>query len=330
MEPVVQERARGDSARDTTSIAAASKLTGDERQKILQDKRKERQIMLRDDEKKKILDLYRDLPPMPPELSSPEYLVDGQSSYSTDRASLKFYEACACGDMETVCSHTGTSGVPHADLQYGLEKASHGFQVKVVRYLIKERNTKLHARVFTAVDDTKPEKLRSIFLSGDSRLKDLLEAFLDNGWHPNQVLDPEKKGVMLSPPRRTFYQTIDTNPKVALHYQRCMEDLDILKLLLEHGADPTIARHVHQSPAFWYLPSEAPMERKSGDLLHTAVEMGSTQIVDILVSYGAKPEYGSSLHHLIKGFDNMATETRYKMAEHMLSIGDDINGLRNM
>lgn len=280
----------------------------------------------RHEAKRKILEMYSDLPPLPPELSPPEYLVDGQRSYNKNDASLEFYNACARGDLKSVRDCTQTSTIPHIDLQYGLEQAAHEFHVEVVRYLLEEQNTQLHTRAFAGQDDTKPYEGRNIFLSGNPKLKDLLEAFLENGWHPNQVLYLEKKQIRLYlgrnvPPAMEM--------KVALHHRRCVEDLEILRLLLEHGADPTIACHLHATREFCRFYYEAPLARKSGDILHIAVEMGSIEAVDLLVSHGAKPVYGSSLHRLVEGF-HMETETRFAMADYMLNIGDDINGLRNV
>lgn len=326
MEPVAKEASQPVSPNEAVEAAHRERLAA--KLAVIADElaRSEDYRAKRDEDKRRILEGYSDLPTLPPELSPPDYLVDDQISYSKGDAALEFYNACAHGDLEKVRDCTQTSKLPQADLQYGLEQAAHAFEVDVVRYLLKEQNTQLHTRAFGGEDDIAPYEGRNIFLHGSPKLRDLLAAFLDNGWHPNQVIYPEKKKIRVfafrdDPPSMKM--------KVALHHRRCVEDLEILRLLLEHGADPTIACHLHATREFGHFYYEAPLARKSGDILHIAVEMGSTEAVDLLVSHGAKPVYGSSLHRLIEGF-HMETETRFAMADYMLSIGDDINGLRNV
>lgn len=185
---------------------------------------------------------------------------------------------------------------------------------------MKEHNAKLHTRVFEAKDKTRPWA-RSIFSYGSPKLLELLKAFLDNGWHPNQVLGSGQE-------------------KVALHHTRCIKDLSILRFLLEHGADPTIARDTYPSPFFQLFPDEAPVQRKSGHVLNMAVVEASPEAIDILLYHGAKLEYGRPLHCLVQYFpvaDNtgetpgLPTDpARYKIADRLMSLGEDINGLRDV
>lgn len=273
----------------------------------------------RDEERRRIEAIYADLPPLPPSLPAPEYLVNGEMAYSKDDKSLEFYTACARGDLGKVRSFVENSTPPHMDLQYGLEKAAHKFRIDVIRYLLEEQGATLHTRVFETKDNTRPWAA-SIFVYGSPKLLEMLEAFLDNGWHPNQIIG-------------------SSQAKFALHHPRCIKDLPILKLLLEHGADPTIARNVFRSPCFQLFPEEAPVRRKSGDVLNMAAMEAPLEAIDLLLSYGAKFEYGRPLHSLVQSpVVNLSGDTtgllidpaRYKMAKHLISLGEDIDGLRDV
>ncbi|KAI1878956.1 hypothetical protein JX265_003133 [Neoarthrinium moseri] len=302
MEPLTGKRAR-----DESTLYHASSVSDSKRAKPLSQKE------MRDRERRRIEALYADLPVLPPKLPAPDYLVDGQITYSKDNASLEFYAACVHGDLDKVRSYTESSSRPQADLQYGLEKAAHGFHVEVVCHFMREQSTKLHTRVFETEDKTHSQGL-NIFLYGSPKLFELLRELLDNGWHPNQVLGTAPQ-------------------KVALHYPCCIKDLSILQLLLQHGADPSISRHPYPSPAFLHFPHEAPLARKCGEVLNMAASTGSTEAIDLLLSYGAKLEYGSPLHRLA-GYsyaaDDSGQASRYAMADHLINVGDDINGLRNV
>lgn len=88
--------------------------------------------------------------------------------------------------------------------------------------------------------------------------------------------------------------------EVALHFPRCLQDTEILKLLLGVGADLTIARYKCDVSSFEFNLEEAPVHRKSGDILQMAVNVGTSETVDILLSHGAKLEYGTPLHSLVR------------------------------
>lgn len=104
--------------------------------------------MLREESRREVLARYADLPSLPPKLLGPEYLVEGAPIYKRDKKSRAFYSACAQGDMAFLRDLIGNSAPSHADLQYGLEEASHGFQVDVVRYLMREHGVKLPFHCF--------------------------------------------------------------------------------------------------------------------------------------------------------------------------------------
>lgn len=110
---------------------------------------------------------------------------------------------------------------------------------------------------------------------------------------------------------------------------QCVQNTNILKLLIDHGADPTIARKGTSSLVFRWQPWKAPVQRKIGDVLDMAAKVDSTEAIDILLAQGAKFEHGRELHCLI-GFQLLAGATvdsaRFEMAEHLIQNGEDING----
>lgn len=69
---------------------------------------------------------------------------------------------------------------------------------------------------------------------------------------------------------------------------QCVQDTSILKLLLDHGADPTITRKGYASLIFHRHPSKAPVQRKVGDVFDMAEKVGSTEAIDLLLAHGAK------------------------------------------
>ena len=295
---------------------------------------------------------YRHLPPLPPQLPSPPYLVQDGPVYQTDDAFRAFYKACSEGNLNCVREFVQTPQPLASDLAYALEEACQNFQLDVVQFLLQQPNTQLHYRCFRRStsypeDDLarefRAEKSRSvsqsIFTSSHSALLDILKLFLEFGWHPNQLLGPLQKGK-----RPPIYLP---RQEVALHYPRCILDLDILRLLLDAGADPTIARDIVQD--IYFDLADQPVQRMSGHILEMAVNLGAMDAVTLLISQGAKPTYGIPLHSLarrrpdsskIKVMDDtymreLWQETpelqqpnlssRLDMAGHLISHGEDIN-----
>ncbi|SPO06176.1 uncharacterized protein DNG_08865 [Cephalotrichum gorgonifer] len=293
-----------------------------------------------EEDRREVLARYADLPPLPPAVPTPEYLVQGAPVYSRGPESAGFYSACAEGRINDVRDFIESSKPPPADLQYGLEQASHGFQAEIVRYLMREQSVSLHTRVFQRrnytrilpLKDRPPPSLQNIFTSRRPELLDLLKALIDNGWHPNQTLQPLQE---------VIYARHRSVHEVALHYPRCLQDAAILKLLLDSGADPTIARI--QAPIYFFgdWPWEAPVQRKSGEILDLAVKVGTPETVETLLSHGAKLEYGAPLHNLVlrpPPADALGPipdspvdpAARFAVAEYLLSLGEDINGVKDV
>lgn len=79
---------------------------------------------------------------------------------------------------------------------------------------------------------------------------------------------------------------------------RCILDTEVLRFLLDAGADPTIGREVHRDVAFGII--DLPVQRLRGHILEMAVNLGAAEAVDLLVSHGARPEHGVTLHSLIR------------------------------
>lgn len=303
---------------------------------------------------------YRHLPPLPPQLPHPLYVVQGKSTHKTDSASAALYVACAEGNLEAVRQYVTTSQPPAADLAFALEEACQNFQLDVVRFLLQQPETQLHYRCFRRCPDCPDDDLaktfgyadgvsrvvsQSIFTSGHSRLLDLLKILHDFGWHPNQLLGPPQKWKTgpLCLPRQ----------EVALHYPRCILDLDILRFLLDAGADPTIARGLYQEIGLGTL-ADHPVRRMSGDILQMAVNIGTEEAVALLLSKGARPAYGIPLHSLVRRRHDSSKvkvlddtymrelwsetpelryptlSTRLTVAEYLLNHGEDINRVANV
>jgi hypothetical protein len=276
---------------------------------------------IRDEERRRIETQYLDLPPLPPRIPQPEYLVGGQKTYSKDDASTRFFSDCEMGRLPRVCDFAEAISPSQGDLQFGLEKAAQGFHIDIVRYLMEQRGAKLHTFVFERMNPMIPWA-QNIFSSGNPKLLELISVFLNNGWHPNQVW---KSGRFHS--------------NVALHYPNCLRNVSILRLLLQHGADPTISRHAPSSLCFHYFPQEAPVLRKSGDVLEMAAKNGTREAIDLLLAYGVKLEYAKVLHILISksptvNLGQLPTRPvdpgRYETAKHLLSLGEDINGIKDV
>ncbi|KAK1988352.1 hypothetical protein LZ30DRAFT_699304 [Colletotrichum cereale] len=297
---------------------------------------------------------YQHLPPLPPQLPSPLYVMQGGDApgYHDDDASRSFYRSCAEGDLESVRNFVDQCTPTPADLSYALEEACQNLQLDVVQFLLRQSETQLHYRCFRRCIEYPEEDLavkysempsdavsQSIFTSGSPKLLNLLRILVDFGWHPNQLLGPLQRGK-----RRPI---CPARQEVALHYPRCILDMDILQFLLDAGADPTIGRD--KDGDGYFSLAEQPVERLKGHILEMAVNLGATEAVTLLVSRGAKPEYGISLHSLARlKPDPAATKvmnekylqelrketpevkyptlsTRFDMAQHLIDLGENIN-----
>ncbi|KAI1875602.1 uncharacterized protein JN550_001888 [Neoarthrinium moseri] len=156
MESVAIKRTRHEDSSDNARGASDSKRTKSESPIDI----------VRAEERRRIEATYADLPLLPRRVPEPDFLMNGQEIYNKDDASLQFYPACAEGELDKMRSFVGHSRPPHSDLQYGLEKAAHGFQAEIIQYLMQERNVKLHTRVFETKCKMAPSP-ESIFTGGN-------------------------------------------------------------------------------------------------------------------------------------------------------------------
>lgn len=278
-------------------------------------------------------DPYPHLPPLPLPLCKPGYDT-GSGAIETQRNkadSQYLYAACRDGDLSAVETWLeGKASQPKQqqpeakDLEFALEEACHNFNIPIVRrllggpgsYLLEdERTVKIHYRCFRRelpASSSSPIKdyPLNILGSDSSQLIDLLKVFLEAGWHPNQLLGPPYTG-----------RNGARIQEVALHYPRCLRDQDILKLLLDAGADPTIARWKKTGPPMLGAPAEvAGIERMSGDILELAVNFATPTAVDLLLGHGAILEKTPVLQSLVRRSKTAPTDWTDDIAKYLSSL----------
>lgn len=300
---------------------------------------------------------YRHLLPLPPQLPPPLYEMLDPSGYRKDDASRAFYKSCAEGDLDRVRMFVAAFAPTAADLSFALEEACQNLRPEVMRFLMRQPEAQLHYRCFRRCtyyhqddliekfDGRKSYSLsESIFTSGSRELLPLLRVLVESGWHPNQLLGPPQRGKR--PPRHLPCQ------EVALHYPRCILDTDILRFLLDAGADPTIGREVNSDPGFGLI--DLPVQRLKGHILEMAANLGAAEAVDLLMSHGASPDHDVTLHSLVRRKpdpadakvmdeeyrEKLCKETpwleyptlsnRLVMAQQLIDLGGDINRVTNV
>ncbi|KAH7144218.1 hypothetical protein B0J13DRAFT_635190 [Dactylonectria estremocensis] len=171
------------------------------------------------------------LPALPPHLPRPEYAERARLIGQYEQE-IPFYVACELGLMPQVASFIQEANPSQAVLQFGLEQASFGNQPTVARFLL-ERGTILHDNVFLRREGGEPgNSLNDISIFDRERQEsqdplDLVQVFLDFGWHPNQLWNGTA--------------VLHNFPKAPLI--ECLTNRPLLTLLLSHGADPALSRH---------------------------------------------------------------------------------------
>ncbi|RYP50149.1 hypothetical protein DL768_004266 [Monosporascus sp. mg162] len=187
-----------------------------------------------------------------------------------------FYHDCARGDLEAVRRYVEQHQPSVGYLQYGVnEAASHG-HVEVVRYL------------FHAGAEFTSHVLYHACMNPSLRLfKCLVE---EKSWHPNQAMH--------------------ASGAVALPY--CIADEELLRYLLDLGADPNLGTH-----RTGFNPG-VPTDRRSGDALENAAAHSEPHIIDLLISYGARLEFAPAVMHRAVLAHSPNKNDRRAMVLHLL------------
>ncbi|KAI8632834.1 ankyrin repeat-containing domain protein [Xylariaceae sp. FL1651] len=179
-----------------------------------------------------------------------------------------FLIACEQGSINEVMQWATEKGetLQHIGLQDGLACAAENNQVEIVRYLLQEKLASLDASVVQG--------------ACSNRSLPLFEICIQHGYHPNQQV-PSRGGHF----------------GVALHH--CIDNEDITRFLLEHGADPDLAPFQDTRRMPWDYRATPPMDRECGLALDRAVKEGSLEVVSMLLDYGANINFARPLHSLI-------------------------------
>ncbi|KAF5694750.1 ankyrin repeat family A 2 [Fusarium denticulatum] len=131
-----------------------------------------------------------------------------------------------------------------------------------------------------------------------------------HGYHSNQQI-----------PSRDGYFGVAIN--------HCVQDVDITRFLLEHGADPDLAPFKDGRLQDWGEKATPPMDRTSGLALDLAVEKSPIIVVQMLLEHGAHPQYSRPLHGAVKRLHSHSipgAQTDWRpLMEMALNHGAEIN-----
>ncbi|KAI0408469.1 ankyrin repeat-containing domain protein [Xylaria palmicola] len=219
------------------------------------------------------------LPALPPPLpKKSEWLGAIVAPRNYPNAEVRpFFAACAEGSLATVRRWVTErkETLLQVGVQDGLALAARANQVEVVRYLL--------------LDDKNEERGGGAHLDGsviegacENRSLPLFELCLQHhGYHPNQQVPSN-----------------DGHFGVALIH--CLDDEDITRVLLRHGADPDLAPFQDGRRLGWGSRASPPMDRTCGLALDRAVQGGSSlAVVQMLLDHGANTNYARPLHGVI-------------------------------
>ncbi|KAF5710350.1 ankyrin repeat domain-containing protein [Fusarium mundagurra] len=244
---------------------------------------------------------HLNLPPLPPPLPGCSTSVQVSRAENHSNESVRpFMVACDKGLLDKVKAWTEDGErieeLQQLGLQDGLVYAARANHIEVVRYLLDERWTPLNGEVVRE--------------ACDNLSLPLFELCVQHGYHPNQQI-PSRDGHI----------------GVALNH--CVQDVDITRFLLEHGADPDLAPFKDGRLHDWGEKATPPMDRTSGLALDLAVEKSPMIVVQMLLEHGAHPQYSRPLHGAIKrlhchSIPDAQTDWRPLM-EMALRYGAEIN-----
>ena len=246
----------------------------------------------------------RNLPPLPPPLPKSSLWIDINFARTCkDEEMRPFYIACEEGSLREVEKwvQEKKNVLRQKGIQDGLACAVRANQVHVARYLLEDGGAFVHGAVVKFA-------CRNLSLP-------LLKLCVEHGYHPNQQI-PSDFG---------SYGT-------ALRH--CIDNDDIVRLLLENGADPNLSSFRDNRLLFWQRNNRAtpPMDRISGLPLDLAVASGSLAVVKMLLEHGAQPKFSRPFCRIL-GVRRGRLDTRpdaegdwRALIEVLLRYGADING----
>ncbi|KAI0141562.1 hypothetical protein GGR57DRAFT_495950 [Xylariaceae sp. FL1272] len=251
-------------------------------------------------------------PPLPPRLPRPEYALTA-NSLDRSAGALEFYWACEHGDLDVVAAFVERQHDPpgQGTLQYGLEQASFGCRVAVVQCLLT-RGTILHTNCFyrTLATDKQP---------GGKTAKDV------------SILERESEGGISN--------NDDGIAELlrAFAHHKATNDLSILKLLLDLGADPNLGPHTGQHATL--SRQRLAVNRQCPLVLNEVVRLGDVAALQLVLDHGAKADHeGLHLLHSIVVFtygpkDPPFLNGRRQVAQYLLDQGiveiDEVKMIRS-
>ncbi|GKZ22336.1 hypothetical protein AbraIFM66951_007969 [Aspergillus brasiliensis] len=201
-----------------------------------------------------------------------------------DEANQPFLESCRHGDLAGVKDHQKeATALDQELLTMGLREATRGNHIETMRYLL---HAGANPQSPTVVDEVhSPEAV---------------QALLDHGL--------------------TFQTQLYPLNTVPLVYIVNKNDPRLLRWCLEQGADPTFGCPNAQSFNDLETPDQPPA-KGSGAVLATASRRSSSEIIDLLLDYGANIHNNNVLHYAAcrRG------ERAIPIMEHLLQCGADVN-----
>lgn len=275
----------------------------------------------------------RNLSPFPPPLPKSSLWLETRRPSDYMFADIRpFYIACEQGDFDVVKSwiNEKKEHLRQMGMQDGLACAAHGNQIETCRYLLDEAGSNIHGHVIREACKNLSLDLFKLCLehgyhpnqeipsrSGHFGTalrhclenKDITRLLLENGADPNAAPWTDGRGTMWSgrstPP-------MDRTSGLPLDLAVRKNNLLVVKLLLEHGADPSFARPFYTlvrpkdgqknqdtgMPEEWramvdlLLLHGANINSKTysgGTALHAAVFKKRWDVVEYLLEHGADP-----------------------------------------
>ncbi|KAG5786731.1 hypothetical protein H9Q69_014190 [Fusarium xylarioides] len=206
---------------------------------------------------------HLNLPPLPPPLPGCSTSVLFKRAENHSNESVRpFMVACDKGLLDEVKAWTEDGErieeLQQLGLQDGLVYAARANQIEVVRYLLDERWTPINGEVVRE--------------ACDNLSLPLFELCAQHGYHPNQQI-PSRDG------------------HIGVAINHCLQNVDITRFLLEHGADPDLAPFKDGRLQDWGEKATPPIDRTSGLALDVAVEKSPMIVVQMLLEHGAHPQY---------------------------------------